>query len=93
MIILKVDVVNVAIVTEAEDDAPVSGDLDAPEAVPVAVQRVESVHAVQVARVLSDVEGVEHRSDFREVAGRQPPCIAAPAVTLQASMSEGADGH
>ena len=34
-----------------------------PEAVPIAVQRVESAHAVQVTRAMSDIEGVKDRGD------------------------------
>ena len=93
MIILEADVAGVAVVVEAEDDAPVPGDGDRPGAGPAAAQGVQSARAAHVAGAAGDIQGIEDRGDFRQVAWRQAPRVAAPPVAPQPGVPEGADSH
>ena len=69
MVIHQINIENIT-VFEAEDDAPVTADADAPAPFPVAFQRVQAISGkVNIRRTLGGIEMGQHIGDATHLIG------------------------
>jgi hypothetical protein len=87
-----IDIINVSRVAmgiEAENNAPIGADGDAPKPGQVARQQVQmeagQIHIVGVGR---DVQLRQHTGDFRHMLRQQPPAVAALIKPFQSRVAE-----
>jgi hypothetical protein len=79
---------------EAEDDAPVGGDLDCSEAVQFALERVEpETGGIHVGHGRCGVQTAQDPTNLGDLVGRSAPAVALLGQTLQPPMPEAPYRH
>jgi hypothetical protein len=93
MVVEQIDIEGIAIF-EAENDAPVGGYLNRPEAFQLALERVEpEAWGVHVSHSRRDVQAAQDAADLGHVLRPDTAAIALLEEALQPPMPEAPDRH